>query len=94
MSLSRASHGVDASKIPTYEEGNSPQFPVNMHNSIRMTGNWGRFSFAFVRHPLNWYASFWSYRMLTGWDRMEPLDPCMAVLRAERRALTRFGYLP
>lgn len=27
-----------------------------------------RFRFAFVRHPLTYYQSYWSYRMKVGWD--------------------------
>lgn len=34
------------------------------------------FSFCFVRHPVNWYQSFWSYRMKTRrfWNRRFPPD--------------------
>jgi hypothetical protein len=31
-----------------------------------------RFTFAFVRHPLDWWRSYWRYRMETGW-RDRPL---------------------
>lgn len=27
-----------------------------------------RFTFAFVRHPLTWYQSYWAYRMETEWS--------------------------
>ncbi len=32
------------------------------------------FTLAFVRHPLSWYRSFWSYRMRRGWRSDHPLD--------------------
>ena len=31
-------------------------------------------SFAFVRHPLNWYKSYWCWRMLSGWDANVAID--------------------
>ena len=34
----------------------------------------GRTRFAFVRHPVNWYASFWGYRMGEGWRKDTLLD--------------------
>ena len=35
----------------------------------------GLFSFCFIRHPVGWYKSFWSYRAKTGWlDNKFPLD--------------------
>ena len=29
----------------------------------------GHFSFAFVRHPLDWWRSYWGDRMRRGWQR-------------------------
>lgn len=37
--------------------------PSGVHNKYKKN----RFSFAFVRHPLSWYRSFWCYRMKYGW---------------------------
>ncbi len=34
----------------------------------------GRFRFAFVRHPAEWYRSFWAYRMREGWTEDSLLD--------------------
>lgn len=31
--------------------------------------------FAFVRHPLTWYQSYWSYRQKNGWHKPSPLEP-------------------
>lgn len=33
-----------------------------------------RFTFAFVRHPHQWYRSYWTYKMREGWDRANPFD--------------------
>lgn len=30
--------------------------------------------FAFVRHPVTWYQSRWTFRMKTGWKSQHPLD--------------------
>lgn len=36
----------------------------------------GKFLFAFVRHPLSWYQSHWSFCMATGWSpyQHQPVD--------------------
>jgi len=33
-----------------------------------------KFRFAFVRHPLDLYRSYWQYKMTCGWDVKNPLD--------------------
>lgn len=33
-----------------------------------------RFRFAFVRHPLSFYQSYWAYRMVRGWDLTLDMD--------------------
>jgi hypothetical protein len=33
-----------------------------------------RFTFAFVRHPLEFWLSYWGYRMRTGWDPDHGID--------------------
>ncbi len=33
-----------------------------------------RFTFAFVRHPLEFWLSYWGYRMRTGWDSNSTID--------------------
>jgi hypothetical protein len=33
-----------------------------------------RFTFAFVRHPLEFWLSYWGYRMRTGWDLNHGID--------------------
>ncbi len=34
------------------------------------------FLFCFVRHPVDWWASYWSYRMKYDWAPMDAVDPC------------------
>jgi hypothetical protein len=34
----------------------------------------GRFRFAFVRHPVEFYRSYWRFKMGAGWDPANPLD--------------------
>jgi hypothetical protein len=44
------------------------------HAGLRSFDNSGLFTLAFIRHPLSWYRSFWSFRMRTGWQMDHPLD--------------------
>lgn len=61
--------------ISTQEVGASPEFIQNKHNRYVRVDRAGKFTFAFVRHPLTWYSSFWSYRMEQGWKQDDPADP-------------------
>lgn len=38
-----------------------------MHSDLNNTEVYDYFTFAFVRHPLSWYQSYWAYRMRMGW---------------------------
>lgn len=42
-------------------------FPTDVHLT-------DRFRFAFVRHPLTYYQSYWCFRMLRGWDSELTID--------------------
>jgi hypothetical protein len=33
-----------------------------------------KFKFAFVRHPVDMYRSYWQYKMTYGWDQNNPMD--------------------
>jgi hypothetical protein len=33
-----------------------------------------QFKFAFVRHPVNLYRSYWQFKMTYQWDKKNPLD--------------------
>lgn len=37
-----------------------------------------RFSVAFVRHPLDWWRSYWAHRMRAGWQTESPIDTVAA----------------
>jgi hypothetical protein len=48
------------------------------HASLLDVGAGDRFSVAFVRHPLDWWRSYWAYRMRVGWDVENELDRAAA----------------
>lgn len=64
--------------IPHKEVGPSREFEPNRHVTFRSVETRGKFLFAFVRHPLAWYTSFWIYRMFNGWRIDDVLDPCLS----------------
>ncbi len=64
--------------IPTVEVGERTGH-AQVHNQYWQVDRKGKFTFAFVRHPLSWYPSFWSYRMLVGWQTMDRVDPFMSL---------------
>lgn len=33
-----------------------------------------KFKFAFVRHPVQFYRSYWQFKMTNGWDKKNPID--------------------
>src|SRR6266404_5327839 len=57
----------------------------------------GLLSFAFVRHSITWWKSYWSYKMKVGWDPKNRVDSTCAAERFEtfiRNVLDRHpGYL-
>lgn len=83
--------------IPAVERGRCPRMGSVRHSGFEEADTRGKFTFTFVRHPLDWYASFWSFRMFTGWRTEEPLESCMSVEFEPfiRNVLRRFpeGYL-
>src|ERR1700722_8386556 len=48
------------------------------HADLRDVGVNDRFSVAFVRHPLDWWRSYWGHRMRAGWDPANGLDDTVA----------------
>jgi hypothetical protein len=49
--------------------------PSPIHAALDDCLDYGdRFTFAFVRHPLGYWRSYWAYRVRTGWDPASPLD--------------------
>jgi hypothetical protein len=54
----------------------TPGFVVSGHADLeRSSDHAGRFTFAFVRHPLDLWRSVWAYRMSRdGWNPTHPID--------------------
>jgi hypothetical protein len=49
--------------------------PSPAHATLDESSGYGdRFTFAFVRHPLDYWRSYWAYRVGTGWDQDNPVD--------------------
>ncbi len=51
----------------------SDDYTSRMHSTLSNTPLNNLFAFAFIRNPLSWYQSYWSYRMEHGWTT-EGLD--------------------
>ena len=54
-----------------YKEGIPSRFPCCTHNIPETNYKElleGKFLFAFVRNPLTWYQSLWSYHIRVGWE--------------------------
>jgi hypothetical protein len=49
--------------------------PMPFHAGLAESADFAdRFTFGFVRHPLDFWRSYWGYRMRTGWDPDSRLD--------------------
>ena len=46
----------------------------NGHIGLKDCPCQNKFKFAFVRHPVDLYSSYWQYKMTYGWDVTNPLD--------------------
>lgn len=44
------------------------------HQGVRQCPGGGKFTFAFVRNPLEWYRSYWAYKVFKGWDEENWFD--------------------
>lgn len=52
---------------------------VPFHGGLADTSGFGdRFTFAFIRHPLEFWLSYWGFRMRTGWDLENGIDSTAA----------------
>ncbi len=69
---------IENAGIPAVEVGEGTG-AAQQHNRYWQVDRAGKFTFAFVRHPLTWYPSFWNYRMLTGWQMTDLADPFMSL---------------
>lgn len=83
---------IENAGIPTVEVGEGTG-AAHQHNHYWQVDRAGKFTFAFVRHPLTWYPSFWSYRMLTGWQTMDRADLFMS-LSFEKFVWNALRYAP
>ena len=88
------SAGVDA-WAPDPPEGSHG--PAPFHASLREVAAGDRLSVAFVRHPLDWWRSYWSHRMRGGWDPTNRIDDAASddfnefVLRVIEQGESSFG---
>lgn len=46
----------------------------NVHIGLKDCPCPDKFKFAFVRHPVEFYRSYWQFKMTYGWDQINPLD--------------------
>lgn len=72
-------HAYKVSNVETYEIGDTHSHfpyllkfkPESFYRNI--------YTFAFIRHPLSWIQSRWTFRMRHGWKAIHPLDyNCMS----------------
>jgi hypothetical protein len=64
-----------AAGVPTEPLARPDDGIVAAHATLRVTDDYAeRFTLAFVRHPLDWWRSFWGYRMRTGWVDGHEID--------------------
>lgn len=72
-------HAIQNAGIPATELKTGSNLQGDAHSQRRDVETAGKFTFAFVRHPLNWYASFWNHRMMTGWKFQDRIDRYMSL---------------
>ena len=53
-------------------------YSAHGHATLGDVGTDERFSVAFVRHPLDWWRSYWGHRMRAGWDMENGIDRAAA----------------
>lgn len=46
----------------------------DIHIGLKKNPYPDKFKFAFVRHPVDLYRSYWQFKMTYGWDKNNPLD--------------------
>ena len=64
---------IKESGVPHHEVGRKHSRLADLPDAtyVRM-----KFVFCFVRHPLEWYRSFWAHRQKKGWPADMPQDGC------------------
>jgi hypothetical protein len=53
-------------------------YSAHGHADLHDVGVDDRLSVAFIRHPLDWWRSYWGHRMRAGWDRTIGIDAIAA----------------
>jgi hypothetical protein len=64
-----AAGGVPTTRLPTRNE-----LGPTIHGTLDDLPDDGVFTFAFVRHPLDWWRSVWVHRMRYGWNDVSPAE--------------------
>lgn len=80
---------VQASSQLTY------QYVLNrmQHATYTEVETQGKFTFAFVRHPVSFYMSYWSYKTQKGWNMNDPFEASLATATCTEfaeRSLNRY----
>jgi hypothetical protein len=65
-------HVLDAAGLARGELGRAHATPDELRHEPQFRD--AGVVFAFVRHPLEWYRSYWAYRMKHGWHRPSPQE--------------------
>lgn len=69
------SQALPAAGVPVRELARASPGVVAAHAGLAETEDHAdRFTFAFVRHPLDWWRSFWGHRMRVGWEPDHVID--------------------
>ncbi|HTU77757.1 MAG TPA: hypothetical protein VMF09_03260 [Solirubrobacteraceae bacterium] len=73
-------HAVIAAgvQVAPPDPGGGRHYSEHGHATLRDTATAGRMSVAFVRHPLDWWRSYWGHRMRAGWAPDSELDATVA----------------
>src|ERR1700756_3387567 len=73
-------HAVRAVGIPTFAPDplGDQHYSSHGHAGLRDIHVGDRLSIAFVRHPLDWWRSYWADRMRRGWMRENGIDVAAA----------------
>jgi len=71
---------VRAAGVPLWapDPSGDQSYSAHGHADLRDMAPGDRLSVAFVRHPLDWWRSYWGHRMRAGWDPANALDAVAA----------------
>jgi hypothetical protein len=64
-----------AAGVATAPLARSQNGMVPAHAGLEATADYDRlFTLAYIRHPLDWWRSFWGHRMVHGWEPAHAID--------------------